>query len=240
MRWLHFGAPSKIMSTKLLSLVALSASALLIANGSASPSPVVPHPSTLPDVQGKKSRRPLTPQRVAQLRSALDVLENTEAQENAGTTHAREAKELYAALDYSLVWFADGRPTAAARQIIEELKHADEKGLRAEDYDGLLWDTRLTALMNSKPHPEADEIDFDVALTVSTMRFLSDLHLGRVNPQALHFQIATGDKSMDLSEFLRNQLIHTNNVHAVVQSVEPQFLAYRRTTKALHIYLELA
>jgi hypothetical protein len=64
------------------------------------------------------------------------------------------------------------------------LKHADEKGLRVEDYDGPLWDTRLDEFTGSKSSSETDEIGFDVALTVSTMRFLSDLHLGRVNPRA--------------------------------------------------------
>lgn len=228
------------MSAKLLSIVALSASALLLANDSARRFSVVPHLSTLSHSQTNKLRRPLTPQGVAHLRSELAALESMEVGENARAPHAREAQELYAALDDSLVWFGDTQATAEALQIIEELKHANEKGLRVGDYDGPLWDTRLEEFTGSKSSSETDEIDFDVALTVSTMRFLSDLHLGRVNPRALHFQIATGDKSMDLSEFLRNQLIHTNDVHTVVQSVEPKFLAYRRTLRALHNYLELA
>jgi L,D-transpeptidase YcbB len=240
MRWLHFGVPSKIMSAKLLSIVALSTCALLLAHDSASRFSVAPHLSTQSHSQSNKLRRPLTPQGVAHLRSELAELESMEVRENARAPHAREAQELYAALDDSLVWFGDTQPTAEALQIIEELKHADEKGLRVEDYDGPLCDTRLGAFAGSKSSSETDEIDFEVALTVSTMRFLSDLHLGRVNPRALHFQIATGDKSMDLSEFLRNQLIHTNDVHTVVQSVEPKFLAYGRTLQALHTYLELA
>jgi len=226
------------MSTRLLSIVALSACALLLANNSTRRFSVAPHLSTLPNSQTKKLRRQLTPQGVAHLRSALDALDDMQARDDARTTHAREAQELYAATDDRLVWFVDTQPTAEARQIIEELKHTDEKGLRVEDYDGPLWDTRLEEFTGSKSSSETDEIDFDVALTVSTMRFLSDLHLGRVNPRALHFQIASGDKSMDLSEFLRNQLIHTN-VHNVVQSVEPKFLAYGRTLQALHTYLEL-
>jgi murein L,D-transpeptidase YcbB/YkuD len=239
MRRLHFGVPSKIMSAKLLSIATLSAFLLLLTN-SASRFSLAPGLSSPSHSQNTELRRHLTPQGLAHLRSALDVLENTEAQKNSGTMHAREAQELYAALDDSLVWFEDTRPTAEGRQIIEELKHADEKGLRVEDYDGPLWDTRLAAFTRSESPSETDAIDFDVALTVSTMRFLSDLHLGRVNPRVLHFQIATGDKSMDLSEFLRNQIIHTNDLHTVVQSVEPQFLAYRRTLRALHTYLELA
>jgi murein L,D-transpeptidase YcbB/YkuD len=238
MRWLHFGVPTKIMSAKLFSIVALSASALL--NDSASRFPVATHPSTLSHFHSKKLRRQLTPQGVAHLRSELAALESMEIGENARAAHAREAQELYAALDDSLVWFGDTQPTAEALAIIEELKHADEIGLRVENYDGPLWDARLAAFTRSESPSETDAIDFDAALTISTMRFLSDLHLGRVNPRALHFQIATGDKSIDLSEFLRNQLIHTNDVHTVVQSVEPKFLAYRRTLQALHTYLGLA
>jgi L,D-transpeptidase YcbB len=240
MRRLYFGVPSIIMSVKLLSIVALSACVLLLANDSTRQLSVASHLSTLPNSQTKKLFRQHTPQGVAHLRSALEALDDMEAREDARTTYAREAQQLYAALDDSLVWFGDTQPTAEARQIIEELKHADEKGLRVEDYDGPLWDTRLEEFTGSKSSSETDEIDFDVALTVSTMRFLSDLHLGRVNPRALHFQIATGDKSMDISEFLRDQLIHTNDMHTVVQSVEPQFLAYLRTLQALHTYLELA
>jgi L,D-transpeptidase YcbB len=237
---LHFGVPSQIMSAKLLSIVALSAFLLLLSNNSARRLSLAPRLSSSSHSQNTKLRRRLSPQGVAHLRSALDVLENTEAQKNSRTMHAREAQELYAALDDSLVWFEDTQPTAETRQIIEELKHADEKGLRVEEYDGPLWDARIAAFTRSESSSETDAIDFDVALTVSTMRFLSDLHLGRVNPPALHFQIAAGDKSMDLSEFLRNQIIHTSDVHTVVQSVEPQFLAYRRTLQALHTYLELA
>jgi len=175
------------MSPKLLSIVVLSASVLLLANDSTRQLSVAPHLSTLPNSQTKKSILQLAPQGVAHLRSALHALEDMEAREDARTTYAREAQQLYAALDDSLVWFGDTLPTAEARQMIEELKHADDKGLRVEDYDGPLWDTRLGAFAGSKSSSETDEIDFDVALTVSTMRFLSDLHLGLVNPRALHF-----------------------------------------------------
>ena len=103
MRWLHFGVPTKIMSAKLFSIVALSASALL--NDSASRFPVATHPSTLSHFHSKKLRRQLTPQGVAHLRSELAALESMEIGENARAAHAREAQELYAALDDSLVWF---------------------------------------------------------------------------------------------------------------------------------------
>jgi hypothetical protein len=76
MRWLHFGVPTKIMSAKLFSIVALSASALL--NDSASRFPVATHPSTLSHFHSKKLRRQLTPQGVAHLRSELAALESME------------------------------------------------------------------------------------------------------------------------------------------------------------------
>jgi hypothetical protein len=115
------------MSTRLLSIVALSACALLVANNSTRRFSVAPHLSTLPTSQTRTLRRQLTPQGVAHLRSALDALEDMEAQDDARTTYAREAQGLYATTDDRLVWFVDTQPTAEARQIIEELKHADEK-----------------------------------------------------------------------------------------------------------------
>jgi L,D-transpeptidase YcbB len=73
--------------------------------------------------------------------------------------------------------------------------NADEEGLSADDYDGPRWRDRLSKLIPDLPHPkESDAIEFDVALTVSMMRFLSDLHLGKANPQHSDFEFVAGEK----------------------------------------------
>ena len=186
----------------------------------------------------KNAPQRLTPEGVLQLRTLLSTMETTDEQANSPHRYAREALQFYSAFDYSLPWISGAHPTAQACRVIEELKHADEKGLRPEDYGGPLWDKRFAAFADAMP-PEAALIPFDVDLTVSTMRFLSDLHVGRVNPRALRFAFTADEKSLDLSEFLQHELVNASDIQAVVDSVEPQFLAYRRTLEALHTYAAL-
>jgi murein L,D-transpeptidase YcbB/YkuD len=124
--------------------------------------------------------------------------------------------------------------------MVEALKHADEKGLRPEDYDGPSWDIRSASFTTPKHTSEAEKIAFDVALTLATMRFLEHLHRGRVSPDSLHFALSAEKKRFDVSEFLRTTLLRAEDVQAAVASVEPQFFAYGRTLNTLHTYLELA
>jgi L,D-transpeptidase YcbB len=187
----------------------------------------------------RATRLPLTPQGAAFLRNELAAVESSELPKNAQPNLSTDLERFYASLGGSLAWFEQGAPTPAACQIIEELKHADKKGLRARDYDGPLWDSRVAFFTSSNSYSEAEQVQFDVALTVNTMRFLSHLHLGRVNPHALRFDIK-GEKSFDLSDFMRSKVIYAKDVDIILESVEPQFLAYRRTLRALSTYLELA
>ena len=48
---------------------------------------------------------------------------------------------------------------------------------------------------------------FDVALTVCTMRYVSDLHIGRINPQHFKFGLSVEQKKYDLAQFLRDRIM---------------------------------
>jgi L,D-transpeptidase YcbB len=150
-----------------------------------------------------------------------------------------EAKEFYAAFYDVLPWLQDSEPTPQALAMIEALKHADAKGLRPEDYDGPLWDGRVHSLHLEKSAPEGELIRFDVALTISTMRYILDLHLGRVNPHLFHFGLDVDHRNFDLSEFLRLELVNAKDVTTVLNSIEPPFPGYHRTIDVLNRYLAL-
>jgi L,D-transpeptidase YcbB len=151
-----------------------------------------------------------------------------------------EVREFYGSFNDTLPWLRDSEPTAQALAIIQALKRAETKGLRPEDYDGLRWDERIESLQQGSPAPEPDLMRFDVALTVSTMRYVSDLHMGRFNPRQFHFGLDVNRKQFNLSEFLQLELVDAKDVSAVMASVEPPFPAYHRTIEALNRYLELA
>ena len=139
---------------------------------------------------------------------------------------------------YRLAWIRDGEPTPQAIELIGILQDADRVGLLAEDYDASRWADRLTLLKG--PHEGADEARFDAALTVSIMRYVSDVHIGRVNPQSLGFQFDVSHKKLDLPHFVRERLVNGTDLRSELAAVEPPFAGYQRLRTALLHYMELA
>ena len=176
----------------------------------------------------------------AQLHAILATAELPDLRWPAFGEYRTEVRELYDSFDGALPWIREFRPTSQALAMISLLKDADREGLNPEDYDGSRWGGRISALEQSSPAPESDLVRFDVALTVSAMRYVSDLHLGRVNPRLLHFGLDIGHTNFDLSEFLRQNLVDASDIDAAIATLEPPFPTYRRTLNALRTYLELA
>ena len=132
-------------------------------------------------------------------------------------------------------------PTPQARQVIALMLQADQKGLSADDYDGSRWNDRLAKLKPATRQPtEADAVKFDLALTVCAMRYISDLHIGKVNPKHFAFALDDESKKYDLAEFLKDHVVGASDVAGVLAQVEPPYPGYRRTMQALQTYIELA
>lgn len=149
-------------------------------------------------------------------------------------------REFYQPSDYALAWLAGNQPTQQARSMIQVLQNADKKGLHPDDYDASRWADRLNRLAQSTPQGMADEsVRFDLALTVSAMRYVSDLHNGRINPRYFEFGLHVNRRSYKLADFLRTQVVNAKDVSATLEQVEPSFPAYRRTEAALAQFLEL-
>ena len=83
---------------------------------------------------------------------------------------------------------------------------------------------------------------FDVAMTISAIRYFEDLHVGRVNPQALNFDIDTPQKraAFDVATLLNDQVVDADDVAQVAEGVEPANPMYKATEQALAAYRELA
>jgi L,D-transpeptidase YcbB len=155
--------------------------------------------------------------------------------------YQKHVQKFYESYGYSLPWVKGMQPTPEAQQIIAILLQADQKGLSAEDYDGPLWSDRLAKLKPSVTQPsEADAVRFDAALTVCIMRYISDLHIGKVNPKHFDFNLDIVAKKYDLPEFLKQNVVDASDVSVVLAKVEPPYPGYQRTIQALHTYLKLA
>jgi murein L,D-transpeptidase YcbB/YkuD len=110
--------------------------------------------------------------------------------------------------------------------------------LSAEDYDGPRWSGRLAKLKPGASQPaETDAVQFDVALTVCVMRYISDLHIGKVNPKRFDFGFDIQSKKYNLPQFVKANVVDASDVATALAQVEPPYPGYRRTIEALHNYL---
>jgi len=155
--------------------------------------------------------------------------------------YSKPVDKFYSQNGYALWWVRGMEPTPQARQVIALLLEADQKGLSADDYDGSRWNDRLARLKPKAQQPtEADAAKFDLSLTVCAMRYISDLHIGRVNPKQFSFAVDDESKKYDLAEFLKDRVVNSPDVAGVLPQVEPQYPGYRRTVQALRKYIKLA
>jgi murein L,D-transpeptidase YcbB/YkuD len=144
-------------------------------------------------------------------------------------------QKFYEPTGYSPAWVQGTRPSSQALSMIALFKNAWTKGLEPEDYDASRWDARLRALQDSR----AGVAVFDLALTVCAMRYVSDLRVGRINPQHFNFDLNVEHKKYDLSQFLRDRLLPASDMAAALEGIEPPFAGYQRTEQALVRYTEL-
>lgn len=146
-------------------------------------------------------------------------------------------KGFYEDRNYEIAWTRDGKPTAAAHGFIQAFADAATKGLDPEDYDSSRWAARIQSLSSGNEEAVAK---FDVAMTVNVMRFISDLRIGRVNPQHFNFGINVAEKKYNLAEYVSDNAIDITDVPKLLATVEPDSDNYRRTEQALAHYVELA
>ncbi|HEY1964159.1 MAG TPA: L,D-transpeptidase family protein [Acidobacteriaceae bacterium] len=97
------------------------------------------------------------------------------------------------------------------------------------------WEARVASIKTAQ-----DRAAFDMAMTVSAMRYLNDEHNGRVDPTRFNFGVDIKQKRYDLAKFLTEKIIASGNVGAVLVTVPPQSNEYKRTLAAYRHWVELA
>ena len=111
------------------------------------------------------------------------------------------------------------------------------KGLNPSDYDAESLGTQSKSLKGASAAAQAS---FDASLTMATMRYISDLRIGRINPKHLKFGIDVQSKQYNLPEFITQQVASAGNIQSVLDQTEPPYAGYRRIETTLKQYLDLA
>ena len=151
--------------------------------------------------------------------------------------YREQIKRLYESANFVPLWVKDNQPTPQATHLIETLRASRLKGLNPSDYDaeGLATKSRSFNWASA-----AAQASFDAALTQSTMRYVADLRIGRVNPKHLKFDIDVRSKQYDLPQFIAQQVVGAKDLQSVLDQIEPPYVGYRRIENTLKQYMDLA
>jgi murein L,D-transpeptidase YcbB/YkuD len=148
-------------------------------------------------------------------------------------------EQLYQTTGHLPLWTQNGKTIPQARAVVASLMAADGKGLNAADYDGALLQRWLTEL-NSAPTVNPQQIaSFDVALSLSLMRYASNLYVGRINPRHVNFGLNIEPKKPDLPVLVR-RIASSDNPEEAIASLEPKLRLYENLKNALARYETLA
>ena len=157
---------------------------------------------------------------------------------NLNTAGYREQiKKLYESANFAPLWIKGDEPTSQARYLIEAMRASRLKGLNPSDYDAESLGTQSKSLKGASAAAQAS---FDASLSMATMRYISDLRIGRINPKHLKFGIDVQSKKYNLPEFIAQQVASAGNVPSVLDQTEPPYTGYRRIETTLKQYLDLA
>jgi murein L,D-transpeptidase YcbB/YkuD len=213
-------------SLKLAAVLLCSASVLTIAI-----SRRTIHASELPP---QKSVETLTPAGLSALHAIADSARNEDLRWPDFAPYKAEFSKFYEANGSSLVWVQNGQIRPQALALVQVLQKANSRGLEPEDYDGPRWSARLLKLQQNPSEQEL--VTFDTALTVSAMRYVRAVHVGRANPKEFSFQFDSGEGQFSLAEFLESKVANSADPAAEIQKLEPPFPGYRKLQALLPVY----
>jgi L,D-transpeptidase YcbB len=151
--------------------------------------------------------------------------------------YREQIKRLYESAHFLPLWIKGDEPTPQATYLLEALRASRLKGLNPSDYDAEILATKSRSLKGASALAQAS---FDAALTQSTMQYISDLRVGRVNPKHLKVDIDVQSKKYDLPEFMARKVVSAGNIQSILDQIEPPYAGYRRIENTLKQYLDLA
>jgi murein L,D-transpeptidase YcbB/YkuD len=120
------------------------------------------------------------------------------------------------------------------------LGNASVNGLNSVSYDTQSLKQRLPSALSLAPDNYKQLALYDTAISLSLLRFLHDLHYGRVNPKELNFNLKLREtKLIDLPALIKTSLAK-GTISQLPELVEPKLKQYQKLKQALAKYRSLA
>ena len=142
-----------------------------------------------------------------------------------------DVSRLYESRAWAPLWSTAGALTPAALATVASLTRIAERGLAPGDYAV----ARLSQLARSPLASVAERAEFDMTLSVATLRVLRDLYFGRVNATEVHPTLHIARDSVDLAAAV-TQLIESGTPDSSLDAAEPRTAEYQTLKRALAVY----
>jgi L,D-transpeptidase YcbB len=147
---------------------------------------------------------------------------------------------LYKQANYQPLWLGNAHSAKNTADALDLLANAATHGLIQENYDTETLRKKYSLALTSAPTAYRDLALYDTALSIAVLRFLHDLHYGRVNPQGINFNLLLREKKLtDLPALIRDSLA-LNTVPQLPLLVEPKLQQYQKLKFALATYRNIA
>ena len=148
--------------------------------------------------------------------------------------------QIYSPRNFAPLWIRDGAPTAQAIALIRVLCSAENYGLRSVAYlDCPRFEQLLGSPRTPDQSPPLANAEFDMGLTTVALRFLNDIHFGRVDPRQAGFDISFERPPLSYGRIL-SELSTASDIAPVLASLEPSFTHYLLLKESLARYRSLA
>ena len=148
--------------------------------------------------------------------------------------------DLYKLSGYKLLWLSSPEAEKNSHELITLIDKAVENGLNPGDYELEVLKQLHAKVAILAPDNYKELVRYDVAFSLSLIRYLHDLHYGRINPKDINFNLKLRDKkSIDIPKLI----FEHNNLGSIAQLVElvqPKLKQYEKLKKELVNYHNLA
>jgi L,D-transpeptidase YcbB len=153
---------------------------------------------------------------------------------------AEDLETLYKMSGHNLLWLGNAKSEKNIDDALNVLENASVNGLDSTNYDTQTLRRKLPSALSIAPGNYKELALYDTAISIALLRFLHDLHYGRVNPKEMNFNLKLREKKLiDLPALIYTSLTQGSIGH-LPELAEPKLKQYQKLKQALANYRLLA
>ena len=149
---------------------------------------------------------------------------------------AEDLDALYKMGEYKLLWLSNPQADKNRGEALNILENAEINGLNPDTYDIQSLKKRLPSESVITSGDFKQLALYDTAVSLSLLRFLHDLHYGRVNPKAINFDLKLREKKIIDLPTVINSSANQGSITQLPELVEPKLKQYQKLKQELSIY----